>query len=74
MLYPEECSCNTFNNVENWLQKYGCTKYYEQIESDLQHFTVIDFDDIYPAAQEALFRYPNKHSICNYVIRDNQVI
>lgn len=74
MLYPEECSCNKYNNVENWLQKYGCTKYYKQIESDLQQFTVIDFNDIYPAAQKTLFRYPNKHSICNYVIRDNQVI
>lgn len=71
--YPDGCTCNVNNDIIDWLDKYGCTKRFTQIISDLKPFEKIDFDILYPIAEEKLFRNYHSLSICDYVIKNNEV-
>ncbi|XKL61009.1 hypothetical protein PGB90_008066 [Kerria lacca] len=71
--YPDECFCNLKDNIDDWLNTYGCKKNYQQISSDLDQFDEINFNEILPVVEKKLLNEPNRFSICNYVIKNNSI-
>nr|CAD7441301.1 unnamed protein product [Timema bartmani] len=70
-VYAEECFCPE-KSITKWLTQYGCSKSYSQIESDLKPFTSVNFTAVRSELIEK-FNHPGSMSICNYVIKNNEV-
>lgn len=69
-IHPEKCYCP--RPIQRTLKSYQCPHKIEQIEKDLKLFPTVDYRVI---RKEILkkFNQPNSISICNYVIKDNQI-
>lgn len=69
-VHPEKCHCP--KPLEQILNLYECPARIRQIDEDLKLFPEIDFS---VTRKEILnkFNQPNSISICNYVIKNNQI-
>ncbi|XP_067001776.2 protein O-glucosyltransferase 2 [Anabrus simplex] len=70
-MYADTCYCPE-KNFTKWLQKFNCRGSYSQIEDDLKPFNSVNFTAIRESVIKR-FDNPGSMSICNYVIKDNQV-
>lgn len=70
-VYADECNCPQ-ENISEWLDKYQCKTTYTQIDEDLKQFPVVNFTEIKPTIL-SLYNKPTSHSICNYVVLNNEV-
>lgn len=70
-LYHEECSC-PINDRSEWKSTMSCPLTYPQILKDLHPFPIVDTDQVVNTAVHK-FRFAGSHSICHYVVKDNQV-
>lgn len=68
--YAEECNCPK-GNLNTWVDDLECPKY-DQIQEDLKPFQRVKFSKLYPVIMQR-FNQPESMSICNYIIKDNQV-
>lgn len=68
--HAEECNCPK-TNLSKWLLDFECPKY-DQIEKDLKIFKKVSFSKLYPVIIQR-FNQPESMSICNYVIKNNQI-
>jgi hypothetical protein len=71
-VYADGCYCPV-KSISDWLKSFGCKSSYDQINSDLRPFTNVNFTDLRGAALQK-FNHPGSMSICNYVIKENQVM
>lgn len=72
--YPDECSCKMYYNIDDWLTANDCSATHKQIIRDLKPFPSIDFEKIFQKAEQTLFKDPHKSSVCNYVVKNNEVV
>ncbi|XP_021917666.1 KDEL motif-containing protein 1-like isoform X2 [Zootermopsis nevadensis] len=70
-VYADRCYCPV-KSVSDWLKSFGCKSSYDQIISDLRPFPNVNFTELRGAALQK-FNHPGSMSICNYVIKQNQV-
>ncbi|KAJ9574240.1 hypothetical protein L9F63_026113 [Diploptera punctata] len=70
-VYADGCYCPV-KSFTKWLTDFGCEISYDQINSDLEAFPKVNFTEVRNAALKK-FNHPGSMSICNYVIKDNQV-
>ena len=72
MAYHEKCNCPE-PSLNNWLTSMKCPSSYRQITEDLAPFQSVDMNKV---EKETVSRFNLKgaHSLCHYVIKDNQVI
>ncbi|PNF41553.1 KDEL motif-containing protein 1 [Cryptotermes secundus] len=70
-VYADGCYCPV-KSMSDWLKQFGCKSSYDQISSDLKPFPNVKFTEIRALALQR-FSHPGSMSICNYVIKDNQV-
>ncbi|KAF4519087.1 hypothetical protein B566_EDAN001679 [Ephemera danica] len=71
-VHSETCYCPT-PKFSKWLKEYECTDYeYPQILEDLEPFPTVNFTEFRTATIKRFDR-PGSVSICNYVIKNNQV-
>lgn len=68
---PDQCNCPE-QDFDSWLEDYGCTQSFEQIEKDLQPFQNLDMN---VQIQKIIKKYhhPESTSFCHYVIKDNEI-
>lgn len=71
-VYADRCYCPV-KSVSDWLKSFGCKSSYDQIISDLRPFPNVNFTELRGAALQK-FNHPGSMSICNYVIKQNQVM
>lgn len=62
-----------YNNIDDWLSANDCSASHKQIINDLKPFSSINFEKIFHEAEQTLFKDPHKSSVCNYVIKNNEV-
>jgi len=60
------------SSLDEWLEDFGCPKSYEQIDKDLKPFSKVRFNKLHESAIQR-FNQPGSMSVCNYVIKDNEV-
>ncbi|XP_069698369.1 protein O-glucosyltransferase 2-like isoform X2 [Periplaneta americana] len=70
-VYPDGCYCPV-KSVSDWMKEFGCKSSYQQISSDLKEFPSVNFTELRKYALEK-FDHPGSMSVCNYVIKKNQV-
>jgi len=71
-VYGDGCYCPV-KSVSDWLKQFGCRSSYDQINSDLEPFPHVNFTELRKTALQK-FNHPGSMSICNYVVKDNQVM
>jgi hypothetical protein len=71
-VYADGCYCPV-KSVSDWLKQFGCRSLYNQINSDLEPFPRVNFTELRKTALQK-FNHPGSMSICNYVVKDNQVM
>lgn len=69
-VFSEKCDCP--QDIDQWLINYGCDSTYEQIQNDLKPFPRVNLTELRPRMLKAFDR-PASVSICNYVIKNNQI-
>lgn len=62
-----------YDNIDDWLSANDCSITHEQILQDLKPFSSIDFEKILPKAEQTIFKDPHRSSVCNYVVKNNEV-
>lgn len=70
IVQPDDCDCPS-NDIDKWLKSYGCKETYEQMQSDLKPFPLVDYNIFHNSAAEK-FNNSSSMSVCNYVIYNNQ--
>ncbi|KAF6215058.1 hypothetical protein GE061_009807 [Apolygus lucorum] len=70
-VYPDECKCPE-EDIDIWLQDYGCDPNDKQIKADLGRFHDVDVSSFY---DRAVHRFNNSYSssVCHYVVKSNEV-
>lgn len=71
-VYADGCYCPV-KSVSGWLKQFGCRSSYNQINLDLEPFPHVNFTKLRKTALQK-FNHPGSMSICNYVVKDNQVM
>lgn len=71
-VYADGCYCPV-KSVSDWLKSFDCKSSYDQINSDLRPFPNVNFAELRGIALQK-FNHPGSMSICNYVVKDNQVM
>ncbi|KAK9510136.1 hypothetical protein O3M35_004983 [Rhynocoris fuscipes] len=70
-IQPDDCYCPQ-KDIDKWLEDYECNKNYNQLQTDLNKYTKVDFDSFYGRAVERL-NNSKQSSVCNYVVKSNKV-
>ncbi|CAK8671878.1 unnamed protein product [Clavelina lepadiformis] len=68
-VYGDECDC-PLNNRKQWMKALECPSSYKQIEEDFKNRETIDLTTL---KEKVLARYGKHHSLCHYVVKDNEV-
>lgn len=68
--HAEECNCPQ-KDLNMWLDDLKCPLY-DQIKEDLKSFQRVAFSKLYPVIMQR-FNQPDSMSICNYIVKKNQV-
>ena len=71
MVYHEQCYCPQ-SSVDVWLKNMNCPSSIRQIKLDLSIFNDIDMESV-AADLVSRFNIRGSHSLCHYVIKENQV-
>ncbi|XP_071448438.1 protein O-glucosyltransferase 2-like [Hetaerina americana] len=76
MVHADECDC-PMSNFDHWFERYGCAgenmkKMHSVITSNLRPFESVNFTATRRYIREK-FNHPGSVSICNYVVKNNQV-
>lgn len=71
-VYADGCYCPV-KSLSGWLKQFGCRSSYDQVNSDLEPFPHVNFTELRKTALQK-FNHPGSMSICNYVVKDNQVM
>lgn len=66
----DACDCPT--SIENWLTTHNCPAKIFQIDNDLKPFRNVNFTILRSKILEK-YNNPGSVSLCNYLIKDNQV-
>lgn len=67
----DNCDCPD-PSLAHWLSAHNCANNISQIDNDLKPFRNVNFTNLRPKILEK-FNLPGSVSLCNYVIKDNQV-
>lgn len=72
-IYAENCICpEAIQSIDDWMHNLQCPTMDKQIEQDLRPFQSINFTNI-RSKIISKFDSPGSISICNYVIRNNEI-
>lgn len=70
-IYSDKCSCP--QKIEQWKKNLNCDTSYDQINYDLKPFNRVNFSEILPKILRTFQDKPGSVSICNYVIKNNEI-
>lgn len=70
-IQPDQCDCPK-ENIQTWLEEYGCPTTYQQINNDLALFSNIDMKK---AVKQIVQKYhqPESTSFCHYIVKNNEI-
>jgi hypothetical protein len=70
-VHAETCNCPS-KIFSTWIKDFGCKDSFPQILKDLELFPTLNFSEFRSTTIERFDR-PGSMSICNYIIKNNQV-
>ncbi|XP_072936890.1 protein O-glucosyltransferase 2-like [Epargyreus clarus] len=70
-IQADQCVCPE-KDFNAWLNKYGCTQSYDQINNDLKSFENVDMKEQVKKIVEK-YHKPESTSFCHYVIKNNKI-
>ena len=70
-IYSDDCNCPQ-GNLDEFITQYECSTNVPQMESDLDKFENVIFDQVLAEALKR-FNHPGSYSFCHYVVLNNQV-
>ncbi|XP_063617496.1 protein O-glucosyltransferase 2-like isoform X1 [Cydia splendana] len=70
-IQPDQCDCPE-QDINVWLEKYGCPESFTKINQDLKPFINVDMAVNVPKIVEK-YHKPDTTSFCHYVIKNNKI-